>query len=80
MDEAVSTLATQGVLGALVIVLGFACWRLYVALEKANAARVKDAQEVAKFMLGENEKWSRVIGELSAAVRDLRAEISRGAG
>ncbi len=79
MDDAVGTIASHGVLGALVVVLGFACWRLYVALQESNAARVKDAQETAKFMAGENDKWSRIINELTAAVRDLRAEISRRA-
>jgi len=69
--DAAAALIGQGVLGALVILLTLACWRLVVALQKAQNDRVDDAKRVAQTLLDLNDKWNASVNSLTQAVDRL---------
>lgn len=78
MDEAVNAIATSGspVLGAIVIVLGWAYWKQSQALAAVQDARVQDAQRVATTLLEMQDKWQTSLNDLTQAVERLSAAPS----
>jgi hypothetical protein len=77
MDEAVSAIATSGspVLGAILVVLGYAYWRQAQALAAVQEARVQDAQRVASTLLEMQDKWQASLNDLTQAVERLSAAL-----
>lgn len=79
MDEAVSAIATSGspVLGAILVVLGYAYWKQAQALASVQEARVQDAQKVASTLLEMQDKWQTSLNDLTQAVERLSAAPSK---
>ncbi len=77
MDEAVNAIATSGspVLGAIVIVLGWAYWKQSQALASVQDARVADAQKVATTLLEMQDRWQTSLNDLTQAVERLSAAL-----
>jgi len=77
MDEAVNVIAQSGspVLGAIVIVLGWAYWKQSQALSAVQDARVADAQKVASTLLEMQDKWQASLADLTQAVERLSAAL-----
>jgi putative AlgH/UPF0301 family transcriptional regulator len=77
MDEAVNVIAQSGspVLGAIVIVLGYAYWKQAQALSAVQEARVADAQKVATTLLEMQDRWQTSLNDLTQAVERLSAAL-----
>jgi len=77
MDEAVNVIAQSGspVLGAIVIVLGWAYWKQSQALASVQDARVADAQKVATTLLEMQDRWQTSLNDLTQAVERLSAAL-----
>lgn len=77
MDEAVNVIAQSGspVLGAIVIVLGWAYWKQSQALSAVQDARVADAQKVATTLLEMQDRWQTSLNDLTQAVERLSAAL-----
>lgn len=73
MDEAARQIASSGILGAILVVLGTAYYRQGVALAAVQESRVADAQKVAQTLLAMQDRWQSVIGDLTDAVQRLPA-------
>lgn len=71
MDEAVRQIASSGLLGAIVVVLGIAYWKQAQALSAVQEARVADAQKVAQTLLSLQDRWQQSINELTKAVEKM---------
>jgi len=71
VTDALAGLATQGVLGCVVVVLAVAYLRLQKQYEAAVAARVTDAQKVAAVHLDMQKEWMTQINNLTGAVERL---------
>lgn len=69
--DAASNVASSGILGSLVVIFVILCGVLVWRLEISQAARVADAQKVAKDALDREEKWQAVLSELTTAVERL---------
>lgn len=74
--SAAGNVASSGILGSLVVLLVVVCGVLVWRLEIAQAARVADAQKVAKDSLDREEKWQSVLGELTSVVERLADRAS----
>lgn len=72
MESAIGHILGQGLLGAIVVVLGFAYWqlqnrhkqdveRLQGQYKQAMEDRVADAKKVTETVLAVNEKWAQTI-------------------
>lgn len=77
MEDALSTIGSHGVLGAIVVVLLFALWRLHNQNQSIQAARVDDAKKVATTLLDVNDKWHTQIQSLTEVVKQLRDQLNR---
>jgi len=73
VDPVTETLISAGPLGAIIIALGVAYWRLGLSLKAAQEARVADANKVTEKLLELNEKWLVAINGLATAVNELKA-------
>ena len=73
MESAIETIASSGspVLGAILVVLGFAYWKQGQELGRVQQARVDDANKVTQTMLALQDRWQATVGELSDAVQRL---------
>lgn len=71
MDEAISTIASSGVLGALLIIVLFAYARKDKEYRDVQEARVTDARKVTTTILEMQEKWQATINALERAVDKL---------
>lgn len=71
MDEAVRQIASSGLLGAILIVLGVAYWKQGQALAAVQESRVADAQKVAQTLLSMQDRWQQAISELTKAVEKM---------
>lgn len=71
MDEAVRQIASSGLLGAILVVLGVAYWKQSQALAAVQEARVADAQKVAQTLLSLQDRWQQAISELTKAVEKM---------
>ena len=71
--DAISALLSAGPLGAVIVALGVALFKLNGQLKEAQDARVEDAKKVTKTLLELNDKWNATVTELATAVRELRA-------
>lgn len=77
MLESVGTsLASHGVLGLIVVVLGWAYWRLAEKYDAVHAARTADAQKVVTTLLEMQDKWQASINQLTNAVERLEERSS----
>jgi hypothetical protein len=70
--QALAELASHGVLGALVVVLGVAYTRLQKQVQEIMQARVDDAQKVATTLMDLQEKWMQRVDALTTAIEGLR--------
>lgn len=68
MDTAITTLGQAGILGAALVLLGFAYWQLHNRLHAVQEARVVDAQRVATSALEREGRWLTTISELTEAI------------
>lgn len=73
IDDATNILLNSGspVLGAILVVLGYAYWKQSQALAAVQEARVQDAQRVASTLLEMQDKWQSALSELTQAVERL---------
>lgn len=73
MEEAVGQLAGSGVLGAILVVLGWAYYRQGQELAKVQEARVGDAKRVVETLLTLQDRWQGTVNDLTDAVHSLPA-------
>jgi len=71
VDEAIRQIASSGLLGAIVIVLGVAYWKQSQALAAVQEARVADAQKVAQTLLSIQDRWQQAVADLTKAVEKM---------
>jgi len=74
LEQAAETLLTTGspVLGAVLVVLGWAYYKQGQALAGVQEARVADAKKVAETLLAVQDRWQTVVVELTEAVHNLQ--------
>lgn len=77
MEDALSTIGSHGILGAIVVVLFVALWRLHSQNQAIQAARVDDAKKVATTLMEVNDKWHTQIQTLADVVKQLREQLNR---
>lgn len=77
VEDVTSVLLNSGspVLGAVVLVLGYAYWKQAQALATVQEARVQDAQRVATTLLEMQDKWQASLNDLTQAVERLSAAL-----
>jgi|688.fasta_scaffold66028_10 hypothetical protein len=77
VEDVTSVLLNSGspVLGAVVLVLGYAYWKQAQALATVQEARVQDAQRVATTLLEMQDKWQVSLNDLTQAVERLSAAL-----
>lgn len=80
LESFAGQIASSGVLGAILVVLGYAYWKQGEALAAAQAARVADAQRVASTLLEMQAEWLGAINELTEAVRVLSERTTQRKG
>ncbi len=78
LETIAESIAGHGVLGALLVVLGWRYHELAKELSKVQEARVSDALKVAETHLAIQEQQRWVIGELTEAVKRLRPGEDEG--
>lgn len=76
LESAGSAIASHGILGLIVVVLGWAYWQLGLKYDAAMAARTADAQKVVTTLLEMQDKWQQSINELTASVERLNDRSS----
>jgi hypothetical protein len=57
--------------------MGVAYIRQAKVLKETQEARVADAKKVADTLLSINDKWHATMGQLTSAVNELRASLTR---
>lgn len=67
LEQAAQNFLTVGISGALNVVLMFAIWRLFLALQTAQNARVEDAKKVGDILA----KHSEATAVLAAGVEGI---------
>jgi hypothetical protein len=72
LETVAESIASHGVLGALLVVLGWRYHELAKELSKVQEARVRDAQKVSETHLAIQDQQLAVIGGLTEAVKRLR--------
>lgn len=72
MEDAVAAIVSSGIPGALLVVLGYAYYRLSQDLKASQEARVTDAQRVSKDVLDREDKWVAVLTDLTNAIESGR--------
>lgn len=80
LDQATQTFLTQGVLGSLCVILMFAVYRLFTALQASHLARVEDAKKLGE-ILAKNSEASAILAEnvagLARVVQANQQALSR---
>lgn len=76
-SDTVGALLSAGPLGAIIVALGFAYMRQAKVLKETQESRVADAKKVADTLLAINDRWHATIGQLTTAVNELRASVTR---
>jgi hypothetical protein len=76
VEEAIGQLAGSGVLGAILVVLGWAYHRQGQELAKVQEARVGDAKRVVETLLTLQDRWQGTVNDLTDAVHRLPAAES----
>ncbi len=64
-----SVLLAAGPLGAVIVGLGYALFRVTKRLDEVQEARTKDAQEMARAGAEANEKLSDALGRIAAEMQ-----------
>ena len=93
-DAVTAALLNAGILGPVVIAVGWYTLRLQTQLKDSQEKRVEDAQRVVSQLLELNDRWNQAIGEQMTAfdaqreliervhetLRDVRDHLRRGIG
>lgn len=78
LETVAESLASHGVLGALLVVLGWRYHELTKELSAVQEARVKDAHRVMETHLAIQDQQREVIADLTEAVKRLRPGEDEG--
>jgi len=76
MDDVVVEFLKNGVLGAAVIGLAIAVWRIYRALQKVNESRVGEAREVTQQLLDLSQTWTEMIAAQTAMIEHHNENVT----
>ncbi len=76
-DSVISALINAGVLGPVLIAVGWYVLRLQRELRVTQEKRVEDAQRVATQLLDLNDRWSEVVAEQTHAFEQQQQLIVR---
>lgn len=74
---ALEQIATQGILGAVCVILLAATWRLYSSLNEIQRLRVEDAQKVTKTLMAIQKEHTELIERLSGVIGNLKESVDR---
>lgn len=78
MPEAVvSALINAGILGPVLLAVGWYTLRLQAQLRESQEKRVEDAQKVVSQLLELNDRWNASIGHATASTDELRDSLER---
>lgn len=71
IEEAAHAIVSSGspVLGAILVVLGYAYHKQGQSLAAVQESRVADAKKVAETLLSMQDRWQAVVSELTEAVQ-----------
>lgn len=76
-EPVVTALLNAGILGPILIAIGWYTLRLQSQLKDSQEKRVEDAQRVVEQMLQLNDRWNESIGELTGSFNELSELLVR---
>lgn len=71
-EPVVTALINAGILGPILIAVGWYVLQLQRKLDDAQGKRVEDAQRVAEQLLELNDRWAEVVGEQANAFQEQK--------
>ena len=74
---ALETIAAQGILGAVCVVLFVATAKLYSAINEIQRQRVSDAQKVTETLMHIQKEHTQMVGKLTGVIGNLKESIER---
>jgi hypothetical protein len=80
MDPAAAALeliATQGILGAVCVVLFIATAKLYAGIAELQRQRVSDAQKVTATLMTIQKEHTEIVSRMAGVVGNLKESIER---
>lgn len=75
--EALGTLASQGILGVICVILLVAVWRLFNQNQALNRDRVNDAKDTTKVQTEVVKEHTQTVERFTTAINALNEKIDR---
>ncbi len=72
-----AALLTMGLPGMVIFVLGFACWKLYIRLDKSHSERISDATTAQGRAIAALERNTVVLEKVVENLEQLTTAINK---
>jgi len=76
-SSAIGEIASQGILGAICVILLVATWRIYMHLQEVQKSRVEDAQKMTETMVEIQREHTSTISTMTAVIASLKESVDR---
>lgn len=76
-DAVITALVNAGILGPVLVAVGWYTLRLQGQLKESQEKRVEDAQRVVSQLLDLNDRWNASFNQAAASTDELRDLVAR---